>query len=380
MWKTVKLGDICENLDAKRVPITKGKRVPGKVPYYGASGIVDYVEGYIFNENLLLVSEDGANLLARTYPIAFSISGKTWVNNHAHVLRFKDECTRWFIEYYLNSISLSKFVSGMAQPKLNQKMLLSIPVSLPPLAEQKRIVAKLDAAFAEIDKAVEVANAKEAEVEKLKATYLDEQLNKLFNEISTVCLSDVCKRVSVGHVGPTSKYYCDEGIPFIRTQNVSKNGFDDTELRYITREFHASIKKSQLKAGDVLLSRVVIDEMRTAIVPENYGEANCANVILIRPSEKLSPQYLSLLIKSRKSQTYFMGVKKGAAQQVVNTGILKAWTIPLPSVEKQDAFVEQIMSSLKHKDALKRSVAEKIKELANLKSAILAQELQSEAA
>ena len=113
------LGSICVNLDNRRIPITKKDRTEGKIPYYGASGIVDYVNEYIFDEDLLLVSEDGANLLARTYPIAFPISGKTWVNNHAHVLKFEDACTQKFVEHYLNSVSLDSFVSGMAQPKLN---------------------------------------------------------------------------------------------------------------------------------------------------------------------------------------------------------------------------------------------------------------------
>jgi type I restriction enzyme, S subunit len=131
-WVEKKLGDVCENLDSKRIPITKSKRESGDVPYYGASGVVDHVAGYIFDEDLLLVSEDGANLLARTYPIAFSVSGKTWINNHAHVLNFKDIHSQRFIEYYLNSISLEPYVNGMAQPKLNQKMLNSIPVPFPP--------------------------------------------------------------------------------------------------------------------------------------------------------------------------------------------------------------------------------------------------------
>ncbi len=127
-WVEKKLGQVSENLDSKRVPITKNKRAKGQIPYYGASGIVDYVADYIFNEELLLVSEDGANLLARTYPIAFSVEGKAWVNNHAHVLRFQKRAYQKFIEYYLNSIPLEPYVSGMAQPKLNQKSLHSITV------------------------------------------------------------------------------------------------------------------------------------------------------------------------------------------------------------------------------------------------------------
>jgi type I restriction enzyme S subunit len=138
-WEMKPLGKVAENLDNKRRPITSSDREAGDVPYYGASGIVDYVEGFIFNEDLLCVSEDGANLVARTYPIAFPISGKTWVNNHAHVLRFANQCTQKFVEVYLNSIKLDDFITGMAQPKLNKAMLDKIPIPHPEVPEQQRI-------------------------------------------------------------------------------------------------------------------------------------------------------------------------------------------------------------------------------------------------
>ena len=172
-WEEKTLGKVCMNLDSMRVPITKSKRESGDIPYYGASGIVDHVADYIFNEDLLLVSEDGANLLARTYPIAFSISGKTWVNNHAHVLRFSEMTSQKFIEYYLNSISLDPYVSGMAQPKLNQKSLNSIAVPFPTIREQQRIVAILDEAFAGIAAAVANTEKNLANARELFESYLN---------------------------------------------------------------------------------------------------------------------------------------------------------------------------------------------------------------
>src|SRR5690554_4045007 len=141
-WKT--LGELAFNHNPKRKPITSGLREPGEIPYYGASGIVDYVKDYIFDGDFLLVSEDGANLLARNTPIAFSISGKTWVNNHAHVLSFDTYEERKYIEYYLNSIDLTPYISGAAQPKLNKKNLESIPIPNPTFEGKERIVAILD--------------------------------------------------------------------------------------------------------------------------------------------------------------------------------------------------------------------------------------------
>ena len=107
-----------QDLDSKRKPVTKGVREAGEYPYYGASGIVDYVSDYIFDGDFLLISEDGANLVARKTPIAFSASGKIWVNNHAHVLQFETYETQRYIEIYLNSIDLSNYISTAAQPKL----------------------------------------------------------------------------------------------------------------------------------------------------------------------------------------------------------------------------------------------------------------------
>jgi type I restriction enzyme S subunit len=106
-WQLTTLDRIATNLDSRRIPITKAVRASGEYPYYGASGIVDHVADFIFDEVTLLVSEDGANLLARTSPIAFPASGKYWVNNHAHVLKFEDLTTRRFVELYLASIPLA---------------------------------------------------------------------------------------------------------------------------------------------------------------------------------------------------------------------------------------------------------------------------------
>lgn len=138
------LGEMAENLNFKRQPIKSGLRESGAIPYYGASGIVDYVKDYIFDEDLLLVSEDGANLLTRNTPIAFSVNGKSWVNNHAHVLKFKTYAERKYIEYYLNSIDLTPYISGAAQPKLNKKNLESIRIPDPSPEDKKRIVDILD--------------------------------------------------------------------------------------------------------------------------------------------------------------------------------------------------------------------------------------------
>lgn len=171
-WEERTLNQISENLDNKRVPITKNVRSEGLIPYYGASGIVDYVADYLFDEDLLCISEDGANLLARTYPIAFPITGKTWVNNHAHVLRFDSMVSQRFVEMYLNSIKLDDWVTGMAQPKLNQSMLNKIPIPFPTLMQQQIIVQKLDALSGETKKLEAIYQQKINDLEELKKSVL----------------------------------------------------------------------------------------------------------------------------------------------------------------------------------------------------------------
>lgn len=169
------LGNLATNLDSKRKPITSGKRVLGDIPYYGASGIVDYVKDYLFDGDYLLVSEDGANLLARKTPIAFSVSGKSWVNNHAHVLEFETYAERKFVEYYLNSIDLTPYISGAAQPKLNKRNLNSIKIPNPSREEKEQIVSILDQ-FDTLTNSISEGLPKEIELRKKQYEYYREQL------------------------------------------------------------------------------------------------------------------------------------------------------------------------------------------------------------
>jgi len=171
-WEKKKVSEISENLDSKRIPITKNVRKTGQYPYYGASGIVDYVEDYIFDGKFLLVSEDGANLLARTYPIAFIAEGKFWVNNHAHILSFKDEITMKFVELFFSNLDISPYVTGMAQPKFNQASLNNIEVPLPPLPEQKRIVKELDTLSEKVRQLQEIYTKQIANCDELKQSLL----------------------------------------------------------------------------------------------------------------------------------------------------------------------------------------------------------------
>ena len=145
-WSFVRFGEIMVNRDGERIPVSKEERETKEktYDYYGASGVIDKIDGYLFDKPLLLIGEDGANLINRSTPIAFIARGKYWVNNHAHVLDGISEDFLKFIELHINAINLEKYITGTAQPKMNQAKMNSIPIALPPLAEQKRIVAKVE--------------------------------------------------------------------------------------------------------------------------------------------------------------------------------------------------------------------------------------------
>lgn len=145
-WNLRTLGDVCQVLDSSRVPLKKNdrKKIFGKIPYYGASGVIDYINDYIFDEKLLCLAEDGENLRSRVLPVSFTIEGKSWVNNHVHVLRPNIKLTEHeYLENYLNLISYIPHLDFTAQPKLNQKEMKKIKFICPPLLEQKLIATLL---------------------------------------------------------------------------------------------------------------------------------------------------------------------------------------------------------------------------------------------
>ena len=141
-WCWTTIGECLINRDGERVPISSEVRMKQKnkvFDYYGAAGVIDKVDGYLFNERLLLVGEDGANLLSKSKDNAFFAEGKYWVNNHAHILDATIKPLLDYIALYINSIALDPYITGSAQPKLNQDNLNRIPVPLPPFMEQLRI-------------------------------------------------------------------------------------------------------------------------------------------------------------------------------------------------------------------------------------------------
>ena len=146
-WPSLKISNIAYFRNNKRIPLKSLDRAKrqGIYPYYGASGVVDYIDDYIFDGTYLLISEDGENLRSRKTPIAFKAHGKFWVNNHAHILEEKEEGVLDYLEYYLSQLDLTPYITGAVQPKLNKANLDSIEIPVPPIEERRAINGMLNA-------------------------------------------------------------------------------------------------------------------------------------------------------------------------------------------------------------------------------------------
>ncbi len=146
-WPCFAFAELGENQDSQRVPVKSSERDgrQGNYPYYGASGIIDWVDSFIYDGDRLLIGEDGANLIARATPVAFIARGKYWVNNHAHVIAENGRADLRYLEFFIEQLDLNPFISGTAQPKLNRSNLDRIPVPLPPLDLQREFARRIAA-------------------------------------------------------------------------------------------------------------------------------------------------------------------------------------------------------------------------------------------
>ena len=167
-WKEYPLDDCVYFLDSQRKPIEEGNRTKGIFPYYGASGIVDYINDYIFDEELILLSEDGANITDRNYPVCFLAKGKYWVNNHAHVLKAREGFVNSFLSNAMERKDYTQYNTGMAMPKLNKEACKRIPVLHPSSKEQQAIASY----FTSLDSQISASTSRLASLKQMKAASL----------------------------------------------------------------------------------------------------------------------------------------------------------------------------------------------------------------
>ncbi|HIK16468.1 MAG TPA: restriction endonuclease subunit S [Leptolyngbyaceae cyanobacterium M33_DOE_097] len=337
-WKLVDLHTIVTSLDSRRIPIEASRRSSrkGAYRYYGASGIIDYIDDFIFDEETLLVAEDGANLLARSTPIAFKVSGKYWVNNHAHVLKIKEQADIDFVNYFLNQIDLEPYITGSAQPKLNADKLQSIKIPLPPIAEQKRI-----AAIAQ--KADRLRRTRRYTLE-LSDSYLRSVFLEMFGDpitnprgwdISTI--GELVKVETGGTPDRTNSNLYGGAIPWVKTGEVTGSVIYQTE-EHLTEEGLQSSNCRLFPIGTIIIAMYGqgLTRGRSAKLGiEATTNQACAAIL---PSQKINSDYLWALLRVSYEELRDLG--RGGNQPNLNLELVRSFRVICPPLPLQKKFAQ----------------------------------------
>ena len=340
------LGDIVDILDSKRRPISKKDRKQGPYPYYGATGIVDYIDGYIFDEELILVGEDGARWKSMD-STAFTIKGKTWVNNHAHVLRPNNEIVlNQFLIYYLNFKDLSEFVKGITVPKLNQTNLKLIPIPVPPLQEQEKIVEKLDKKSSIITKRTNLNF--ESLINNLFLSHVNNVVKDLYENSPKVAVQDeiyTSDYVANGSFKSLKDNVITTAEPnfalLVKFNDLSKS--KNLKKTFIDESSYNFLKKSNLYEGDLIINNVGANLGQVFIVPNLYKKMSIGpNCIVMRPSNNFLGEYLRIVMNSHYFQTMLSEIFGGAAQPKFNKTNFRSLMLPFIDLDKQNEIVSEI--------------------------------------
>ena len=382
-WCWTTIGECLINRDGERVPISSEVRMKQKnkvFDYYGAAGVIDKVDGYLFNERLLLVGEDGANLLSRAKDNAFFAEGKYWVNNHAHILDATIKPLLDYIALYINSIALDPYITGSAQPKLNQDNLNRIPVPLPPFMEQLRInysmaisqkiIDSIAKKQEEIDSAVNLAKYKvldlaihgklvpqdpseEPAIERLKRInpdfkpshnlHYEGELPKgwCFSTIGDLFQHNTGKALN-------GKDQAGEELRYITTSNLYWDRFDLNEVR--TMPFtEAEKEKCRATKGDLLVCEGG-NIGRAAIWPYDFEVMIQNHIHRLRPRKDISVRFYYYIFLLYKQMGLIGG--KGIAILGLSSRELDKMVVPVPPVPEQHRIVTVIENLFAQMDAL----------------------------
>lgn len=380
-WEWNEFPDVVDNYDKDRMPIKALDResMKGEFPYYGSTGIIDYVNSYIYNGEYLLISEDGANLTVRKYPIAFIASGKFWVNNHSHVVKAKKNISiNKFIEMYFAVLDLSNYITGSAQPKLSQRKLNSINIPLPSLKEQKRIVSKLDTLFEKIDKAIELheKNIKEADA------FMGSVLNEVFEELEEKYgKTNILNGIYIGCKKGYKPKNIDGKVPFIGMPEIDQ--YNGINTKYILEDYEVVSKgKTKFEKNAVLVGKITpcTQNNKTTIVPSNIdGGFATTEVYALHSKENMNPYYLNYYMRSKEVNDYLVSTMVGATgRQRVPSDTIKSLgiSIPLLSVQQKTvSYLDEVSQKIEKTKAMQK---EKLQNLKDLKASILDQAFKGE--
>ncbi|WP_213801776.1 restriction endonuclease subunit S [Klebsiella oxytoca] len=313
--------------------------------------------------------------------------------------------------YYLRSIKgvAESMGTGTTFKEISGAIAKTLPFVLPPLAEQKIIADKLDVLLTQVETTKKRLELIPGILKRFRQSILTAAVSGKLTEgwrernsltppkvtwtsaleIANafeipqqwigVSLGSVSNRVSVGHVGKTSEFYTNEkdGIPFLRSQNVRPGKISTEGLAYITPEFHRSLKKSQLKPGDLLVVRVGANRGDACILPSMFSEVNCANIVFARPMNGLS-KYLNIYFQSPISQSLLLGETVGGAQGVINTKSIEGTFLALPPIEEQAEIVHRVEELFTYAETIEQNFSTALAQVNGLTQSILAKAFRGE--
>jgi restriction endonuclease S subunit len=281
-----RLGDVAEFLDARRRPVKEEERKPGPFPYYGANGQQGTIDGYLFDEPLVLLAEDGGHFDQPQRGVAYRVSGKTWVNNHAHVLRPKQCIDIGFLCRVLENYDLSPFITGTTRGKLTKAGAEEIPVPLPSLDQQRRIAAILDQADNLCHKRREAIER----LEQITSAIFTHMFVKASasREFAVMPLGELCALIRDGtHKTPT---YVERGIPFVTVRNIVNGTLDLSNTKFISEQEHLYLTRRVAPTrGDILVAKDGTIGVPCAVVTDDVFSI-FVSVALLRPKPDLIDQ------------------------------------------------------------------------------------------
>ena len=355
------LEDCCEILDSKRIPITASERKAGPYPYYGANGVQDYVSDYLFDDELVLLAEDGGNFGSKTRPIAYRVSGKCWVNNHAHVLKPKEDINVDFLCYSLMFYNTDGLVNGATRQKLTQAMMRKMLIPQMPIEQQNTIVEVLN-------KVIYVRNLRKKELDDfdnlIKARFVEMFGDMFLNSNSWVeqpleALADVVSGITKGR--KTKEKNLIE-VPYMAVSNVKDGYIDWTTVKTIEAT-KQEIEQYRLLPDDVLMTEGGDPDKlgRGAILKEPLE--NCIHqnhIFRVRLNESLIlPIFFAEYLKHQKAKRYFGGcAKQTTGIASINMRQLKALPVLIPPIELQEQVVIFVKDISKSKSAVQKSLDE----------------------
>ncbi len=344
MWNRTTIDETCEILNNLRKPLTNNLREKGEYPYYGASGIIDYVNDYIFNERLLLIGEDGAKWGAYE-KTAFIAEGKYWVNNHAHVLK-PIGVVDTLLENYLVKLDISPFITGAAPPKLTLGKLKSIPVPIPVTRKEQQ---KIAACLSSLD---EVITAESQKLELLKEHKKGLLQNLFPQEGETV---PKLRFPEFENSGEWEEKILKEVASFVnektQLENLSINSYISTENLLpdyagvtLASKLPSSGNFTKYRKGDVLVSNI-----RPYLKKVWFAEKNgaCSNdVIVLRANPLVSDKFLSLLLRNDTFISYIMKSAEGVKMPRGNKDSIREYPIIFPKDKSEQQKIAETLSSL----------------------------------